>query len=188
MCSKASRQLNVLYRFKNIFKVEEKKLLYNTFILSNFNHCPIVWHFCSKGDCIKMEKIQERALRFLFNDKKSSYSDLLEKADMDMLQFRRLKTIACEVFKSVNDLNPSFMKDMFIKKEISYNFRDKDKLILPSFKKIRYGKATFSYYGAHLWNLMPVDIKQSMSLNKFKEMLKSWEGPKCKCSMCDFDS
>lgn len=38
----ASNQLNVLYRFKNIFSIQEKKTLYQTFIISNFNYCPIV--------------------------------------------------------------------------------------------------------------------------------------------------
>ncbi len=32
ICLKAARQLNVLFRFKNIFKGDERKMIYNTFI------------------------------------------------------------------------------------------------------------------------------------------------------------
>ena len=43
------------------------------FIMVNFNFCPIVWHFCSTGNTNKIEKIQERAFRFLYNDYVSPY-------------------------------------------------------------------------------------------------------------------
>ncbi len=48
--------------------------------------------------------------------------------------------ISTEVFKSLNNLNPSFMKEMFNVKETSYNLRDSSLMYLPSFNKIMYGK------------------------------------------------
>ncbi len=44
------------------------------------------------------------------------------------------------MFKSVNSLNASFMKEMFNVKETSYNLRDSSIMYLPSFNKIMYGK------------------------------------------------
>ncbi len=46
ICKKAARQINVMYRFKGVFYLKERQIIYNTFILSNFNYCPIIWHFC----------------------------------------------------------------------------------------------------------------------------------------------
>ncbi len=186
MCCRASKQLNVLYRFKNIFNVEEKKIIYNSFILANFNYCPIVWHFCGVMMTRKMEKIQERALRFLLNDFKSSYVDMLECLDIDLLHFKRIKVIACEVYKTLNDLNPSFMKELFDVKEAGHNFRDNNILIQPKFKKITYGRCSFQYYGAHIWNLLPPHIKNCTSLCMFKRMLATWDGPNCSCTLCTF--
>ncbi len=68
----------------------------NTFILANFNYGPLVWHFYDKSSTRKIEKTQERALRFLLNDKTSSYALLLEKCNSTTLHLRRIK--ACEVF------------------------------------------------------------------------------------------
>ncbi len=79
LCKNAARQLNILYRFKGIFDLKEREKIYKTFIISTFNYCPIVWHFCGKVNTKKIEKIQERTLRYMFNDKKSSCSSLLEK-------------------------------------------------------------------------------------------------------------
>ncbi len=41
----------------------------------------MVWHFCGKASTKKVELIQERALRFLLNDQKSTYHELLEKCN-----------------------------------------------------------------------------------------------------------
>ena len=186
MCSRASRQLNVMYRFQKIFKETEKRIIYNTFIVSNFNYCPIVWTFCGIVQMRKMEKIQERALRYVFDDASSEYLELLKRADSDMLHLKRIKTIACEVFKTLNDHNPIFMKEMFTEKQDMYGLRDNHKLVLKRFKKMKYGRNSFSYYGAHIWNLLPPNFKECVSVSCFKKLLSTWEGPSCTCSMCDF--
>lgn len=184
LCIKAGNQLNVLYRFKNIFNVEEKKLVYQTFVLSNFNYCPIVWNFCSTSMIRKMEYIQERALRFIYNDFKSEYREMLEMYGHETLHVRRIKTIASEVYKTIHSLNPTFMKEMILEKELTYCLRDGFKVAIPKFNKIRYGRNTFSYYGPHIWNILPSDIKGAISIQVFKKMLKKWEGPNCACTAC----
>ncbi len=37
LCKNANRQINVLYRFRNVFNIEEREVIHNTFILANFN-------------------------------------------------------------------------------------------------------------------------------------------------------
>ncbi len=37
---------------------------------------------------------------------------------------KRIKTIAMEVFKSLQDLNPNVIKEMFNIKELKYSLRD----------------------------------------------------------------
>ena len=62
-----------------------------TFILSNFNFCPLSWHFCSEANTNKIEKIQERALRFIYNDYNSTYESLLIVSKLPTLKVRRLR-------------------------------------------------------------------------------------------------
>ena len=75
----------------------EKTILMKSFILSNFNYCPLVWHFCSKRDTDKMEKIQKRALRMVLDDYESDYETLHQKAKMQTLHMGRIKTLATEI-------------------------------------------------------------------------------------------
>ncbi len=57
ICKKASQQTCAIMRLSNII---------STFILSNFNYCPVVSMLCGKGNIKKIEAIQLKALRFVF--------------------------------------------------------------------------------------------------------------------------
>ncbi len=95
----------------------------------------------------------------MMKDQISTYEHLLAKCNYVTLHIRRLQIISIELFKSLNSLNPSSMKDVFNVNESPYNLRDSSLMYLPSFNKIMYGQNTFKYYGSHLWNLLPTDIK-----------------------------
>ena len=47
------------------------------FIESQFGYCPLIWMFYSRGLDNKINRIHERALRSTYNDKSSSYGELL---------------------------------------------------------------------------------------------------------------
>ena len=60
-CTKAARQLNALARISRYLNISLRSLLYNRFVRSNFNYCPMVWNFCGQTNNNKFEKIQEQA-------------------------------------------------------------------------------------------------------------------------------
>ena len=70
---KAGRQINALSRIHLCIGSQEVKMLLDSFIFLNFNYCPPVRHFCSAALSQKLKKIQERALRLLY-DSYSSYN------------------------------------------------------------------------------------------------------------------
>ena len=74
LCNKASNQLNAVGRIQKSMGFKEKVVLLNSFVYSNFNYYPLVWHFCSSKYLYKIEKIQERAVRLLHNDLASDYA------------------------------------------------------------------------------------------------------------------
>ena len=47
-CSKAARQLNAFARISKHLNLDSRRVIHQSFILSNFNYCPLVWHFCGK--------------------------------------------------------------------------------------------------------------------------------------------
>ena len=74
--------------------------------------------------------MQKRALRFLYDDFEASYEDLLSKGRKSKMNVRRLRTLCVEIYKTLHDLNPSFMNDIFKLKINSREVREKYKLNL----------------------------------------------------------
>ena len=52
-------------------------------------------------------------LKFLSNDYLSSYAELLEKSTSVSIETKRLCMMVYEIFKTLNNLNPVYTKDIF---------------------------------------------------------------------------
>ena len=85
---------------------KEKEVHLNSFALSNFNYCLLVWHFCSSKSLRRIEKLQERTLRILYNGSISDYNQLLNKSSKASMELKRLRKSAPKIFKTLNNLNP----------------------------------------------------------------------------------
>ena len=184
ICIKAGRQLNVLKRLSSQLSTENKLCIFRCFVLSHFNYCPIIWHFCSKQNTIKLERLQERGLRFVYNDYVSSYTDLLFRAGLPTLELGRLRNIATEMYKAINGHSPSYICNLIKERNSQYDFRQSQNVQIPRPNTTKYGKQSFRYFGSHLWNNLPIHIKQSNDVNSFKRLIKTWSGPSCKCNYC----
>ena len=114
--------------------------------MSNFNFCPLIWHFCSKTNSDKLEKVHFRALKFIFQDFNSSYDILLQKAGTTTLHLSRMRNLVLQTFKIVYSDSPPFLRDFVVKKDIFYNFRYTNLLELPRPKSTRFG-VSFSISG-----------------------------------------
>ena len=52
----------------------------------------------------------------LLNDNISDYNTLLDKSGKPSMEIKRLRILATEIFKTINNLNPIFMKNIFTPK------------------------------------------------------------------------
>lgn len=184
VCNKAAKQINAIRRLSKVLDVETKLKIYNSFIQSNFNYCSIVYNTFSKTQAQKLEKLNERALRFVYNDFSSSYVALLGKMSKTSLVLSNIKHVAEQVYKVIHNLSPPISPQFFKLHETHYTLRNDERLVLPTFKTKSYGKLSFNYMGAFIWNSLPNDIKLSKTFEEFKNKLKKWTGPNCKCGVC----
>jgi len=95
--------------------------LYKAAILPNLTYCHTVWHFCKASDTIKLERVQERALRAVYNSKMADYDELLSKAKLPSLVNRRLQDILILMYKVKNLLAPKHICDIFYKQFKNYD-------------------------------------------------------------------
>ena len=184
ICRKAARQLNVLRRLSSLLDQESRMAIFRAFIVSNFNYCPLVWHLCGKRNTSKIEKLQERALRFVFNDFTSYYENMLKKAELTTLTLSRIKPLALEVYKALHGHSPPpYMKDMFTsRQEQKHSLRNENQLNIPFSRTVGFGSHSIQFEEARVWNHLPNKIRCAENLASFKELLRTWGG--CHCAIC----
>jgi hypothetical protein len=105
---------------------------------------------CGETNTRKIEKIQERALRFIYEDYSSSHEDLLNKSRLSTLKIRRLRTMAIEVYKILNKKSIMYLNDVFVYKDSCYSFRKTNTEEVPQVRTTYHGLHSFRYIGATL--------------------------------------
>ena len=83
------------------------------FFTSQFSYCPLGWMYHSRTNNNKMKRLHDRCLRVVYNDKQSSFNELLEKDDSVSIHMRNIQILATKIYKLVNNLLPSSMNRVF---------------------------------------------------------------------------
>jgi hypothetical protein len=185
LCVKARYKVWSLNRIRRFLDNRQLILLFNAYIVSTFSYAPVVWMFCSKTLSKEITRLHKRALRVLFSDFVSSYEILLQNCNFKSIHDLHLSQLLCEVYKTVNRLNPIFMQNLFQIKTVSYSLRNQQLLSLPPARSQRFGTQSFLFRGSFLWNLIPDKIKLQVSIDRFKTLLKEHSlGNFCTCKIC----
>ena len=186
LCARAGRQLGALARMSKVLPPETKLLVFQTFILCHFNYCSTIWHFCKMSDLKNMEKIQHRALKYVYNDFTSSYKELREKHNITLLFVNRVKELLIEVYKACYNISPYYLQSLFSVKESKHSLRSKMNLNVPAVNTTKYGLKSISYSCAKMWNSLSNNMKCAESLKEFKSLLSKWKMKQCTCSFCSY--
>ena len=124
ICQKANRKLNALARITPYMELTKRRILMNAFFDSQFNYCPLIWMFHSRNLNNKINRLHERCLRVIYNDKTSSFEQLLENDNSVSIHHRNIQTLAIEMYKVTNGLSPEIISEIFqITEQSRYNLR-----------------------------------------------------------------
>ena len=123
ICSQANRKTNALLRIRRYVDKDRAHLLCNAYILSCFKYCPLIWMFHSKGDAKRIQSTQIRAIRAETSDFATSSDDILSAYNIEPIHTTNLRFMLVEVFKSINRLNPDFLWDLFLQKNLAMSLR-----------------------------------------------------------------
>ena len=119
---KASNKINALSRVTPFMNLSKKKTLMNSFFKSQFSYCPLVWMCYSRTINNKINHLHERCLRVIYNDKISSFKELLEKDGSVPIHNRNLQILPTEMFKVYNNIAPPIFTDIFKKRIQTTNY------------------------------------------------------------------
>ena len=132
-------------------------------------------------------KFTEKSIKVL-NDYENLYEELLSKSAIFSMIVERLRAICVELYKTINKVNPNFMRDLFKLRLTSGPALEKYKMnmIIPEFNQISYGKKSLKTFYPKLWNSLPYLIKSFENLESFKKTIKHWNGERRLCKVCNY--
>ena len=147
--------------------------IYNSLVQPHLDYCSSVWGSCSMNFS---PKLQNRAARVItFSNYDRSTDELLRMVNWVKLDHQRLVDKSLLVYKIVNRMVPDYLSSHFAFRSdtLTYNLRESDfSLAIPQ-PRTNYCKRSLSYSGAVLCNGLPLDVRQSLSLDVFECELKS---------------
>ena len=109
----------------------KKHIIMNTFFKSQFNYCPLVWMCCNRSLNTKINRLHERCLRIVYNDKKSNFNELLVKDGSVSIHHQNLQKLAVEMFKVSRGLSHEIVNELFQFREQYYELRQRPEFQIP---------------------------------------------------------
>ena len=184
ICKKAGRKISALSRVTPYMRIAKKRILINAFFTSQFSYCPPVWMCYSRTNNSKINRLHERCLRLVYNDKQSSFNELLEKDGSVSIHMRNIQILATEMYKLVNNLSPPIMNRVFkLNSDSRYNLRQISQFSRSLVKSVYQRTESISYLGPKIWDIQPDDHKTIQNLDTFKIKIKKWEPENCPCRL-----
>ena len=113
LCKKVSRKISALAKVRRYMTTEKRRMLFKSFVESQFGYCPPVWMFHNRDLEHKINKLHERALRIVYNDDKLTFHQLLKLDNSVSIHHQSIQKLLIEIYKCIHNLSPSFMNDMF---------------------------------------------------------------------------
>ena len=120
LCKKAGSKISALSRITPYMNISKRRLIMNSFFASQFSYCPLIWMFHSRTLNNRINSLQERCLRLVYNDNISSFNELLAKDGSICFHHRNIHVLAIELFKLKNDLSPDFLNQVFERNEQNF--------------------------------------------------------------------
>ena len=165
LCKKASRKISALARVTPFMVLKKRKLIRNTFFTSQFSCCPLIWMCHSRANNRKISMLHERCLRIIYNDKQSSFTELLNKDSSVSIHIRNIQRLAIEMFKFYNGLSPPLMNNISkLREENPYNLRHVSEFSRPMINSVYHGTESISFLGPKIWDILPEKLKNIETL------------------------
>ena len=156
--NKAVFQLQTLRRLCGLLDTNSKLTTLKAFIRSNFTYCCHIWYFTLSTLKDRLERLQYRGLKYVYNDYNSDYEILLKRANLDSVDLLIQKVILVDIYKAVNNIGAVYLQDLFQFSQNNTRRKDRD-LVLPRVDSVTYGIHSLRYHGPKLWAAMPREAK-----------------------------
>ena len=176
-CRSAFIHLRCLSRIKSYLTPDCLETLVHAFITSKLDYCNAL--YLGVPNCIieKLQSVQNAAARLITGTRSRDHiTPVLYNLHWLPVNQRIKYKVLLMIFKCRNDMSPSYISEIFVPYQPARNLRssDADLLVVPFTRSSYIRERAVSHAGPRLWNALPLDIRQSASVDIFKKKLKTF--------------
>ena len=154
------------------------------FFSSQFNYPPLIW-MCHNRTYNKLSRLHGRYLHLIYNDKCSSFEELLVKDKSVSIHHKNIHALKIEMFKVYTKTSRKIMQEVFQMKDKGYYFlRNQIDFVIPTVKPVNYVLESIKFLGSKIWESLPNNLKNKELIESFKIDIKEWKPESCPCRLC----
>ena len=127
----------------------------------------------------KLQRLQNAAARMVMQAPKHCHiTPILKDLHWLSIRSRMHFKVLLTVYKALHGLAPIYISDLLVRRQSSYRSTrscEGNMLIVPPTKDmtVTWGERNFIYVGPYLWNQLPANIRNCVTLDSFKTRLKT---------------
>ena len=175
LCNKASQKQHALARVSKYMEKSKLELTMTSLLMSHLRVCcSFVWVFHDKESYNKINKIYERALKIIHRDSTSNFEGLLIKSNSVSVHQRNLQLLLIEIYKTINNLNPSFMAEVIAINFVPYNLLEAVILFYPKLGQACMALILSGFLAKNYGRICQKKSKIPKHLRSLKEILRPY--------------
>ena len=138
----------------------KRHILMNSFFSSQFSYCPLIWMYHSRTVNSKINKLHERCLGIMYNDKKWSFNKLLETDKSVPIHIKNLQVLATEMLKVCRDISCHIVRQSFHLRNNDPNLWQFSQFNLSNVRSVFSGTESISFLGSRVWNIDLMSLRR----------------------------
>ena len=169
--------LRNLHKIRSYFTKSSFETVIHAFITSRLDYCNSLYSGLPATTLRPLQIAQNFAARILLKRGKFSHiTPVLKELHWLPIESRIKFKIMLFTYKSLNDLAPSYLTSLLPLQQQSRSLRSSNSksLSIPRTFKVKMGDRAFSVTAPKLWKCLDSKIKDSPTLNVFKNKLKTY--------------
>ena len=177
ICKSAYYHIRNISRIKKYLPRNCLEIIIHAFITSRLDYCNSLLYGVPKYMLQKLQRVLNTAARLLTDTRKSAHiTPVLIELHWLPVQYRIQFKIILLVYKAVNDLASSYLKELMHCRTSQRILRsNRNELLQIPYSRLKtYGDRSFCVAGPRLWNELPVHLRMCESLTIFKKYLKTY--------------
>ena len=181
ICKSVNCHIRNIWRIRRFITTEACHHIVRGLVLSRLDYANSLLFGAREADLTHLQRLQNKAARLVLScGRDQSSTDLFRELHWLPVKQRIIYKLMLYIYKALNDMAPCYISavvhlqntDPAEYRQRLRSSSDQTRLIVSrSFK--RAGDMSFTIAAAHLWNDLPVYLRESQSLPMFKRQLKT---------------